>query len=127
MWATDGASTRGRGSMILTTLRVAPEPGRLEEMVAVFWLVIGPVRVEPGCLACELYEEVGNGHGLLYVEEWETPAQLERHMRSTRYERLLAIMEASARPPVLCYHAVSGVQGLEYLERIRLHSGSQTA
>jgi quinol monooxygenase YgiN len=89
-------------------------------MIEVFWLLLGPVRAEPGCLECALYQGICNEDVLLYVEGWETREQLERHMRSARYERLLAIMEASARPPALRYHSVSATQGLEYLEAIRL-------
>jgi quinol monooxygenase YgiN len=106
--------------MILVTLSVFSPPGRREEMVEVFWTLLGPVRVEPGCLSCGLFAEICNGEGLLYVEEWETAEQLERHMRSARYERLLAVMEASARPPVLRYHTVSGSMGMEYLQAVRL-------
>jgi quinol monooxygenase YgiN len=106
--------------MILVTLSVVPLPDRRDEMVAVFWMLLGPTRVEPGCLACELFAEICNGDGLLYLEEWETPEQLERHMRSARYERLLAVMEASASPPVLRYHTVSGSKGMEYLQAVRL-------
>jgi quinol monooxygenase YgiN len=106
--------------MILVTLDITVPPGQREEILEVFWLLLGPVRVEPGCLACRLYQEVGNEDGLCYVEEWETAEQLERHMRSGRYERLVAVMEASAQPPVLRYHTVSGMSGLEYLEAVRL-------
>ena len=106
--------------MIVVTLSVSAPPGRREEMVEVFWTLLGPIRVEPGCLACGLYEEVGDGESLLYVEEWETAEQLERHMRSARYERLLAVMEISARPPVLRYRTASDSRGMEYLEAVRL-------
>src|ERR1700736_6711482 len=109
--------------MILVTLGIAAPLCHSEEMVKAFWLLLGPVRVEPGCLACRLYQEIGNGEELLYVEEWETAEHLERHMRSGRYERLLAIMEASTQPPVLRYHLVSAVKGLEYLEIVRLGRG----
>jgi quinol monooxygenase YgiN len=110
--------------MIHATLSITVPPGRREEMIKVFWLLLGPVRVEPGCVACQLYQEVANEDVLLYVEEWETPEQLERHMRSARYERLLALMEASAQPPVLRYHTVSAARGLEYLEAVRLGAGA---
>jgi quinol monooxygenase YgiN len=112
--------------MILVTLNVSAAQGRREEMVEVFWLLLGPVRVEPGCLACDLYEEVDDAEALLYVEEWENAEHLERHMRSARYERLLAVMEASARPPVLRYHMVSGSKGLEYLQAVRLGAATCT-
>src|SRR5436305_8933103 len=106
--------------MILVTLSVAVPPCRRQAILEVFWLLLGPVRVQPGCLGCAVYQEVGEGDGLLYVEEWETPEQLQHHMRSARYQRLLAIMEASARPPVLRYHLISCTRGSEYLETVRL-------
>jgi quinol monooxygenase YgiN len=106
--------------MILATLSIAAPCGRREEIVQIFWSLMGPVRVEAGCLGCGLYQAIGNEDVLVYVEEWETPEQLERHMRSARYERLLAIMETSAQPPLLRYHVVSHVKGLEYVEAIRL-------
>jgi quinol monooxygenase YgiN len=106
--------------MILTTLNVVVAPARRQEIVEVFSSLLGPVRAEPGCRWCELYQQVGDGNVLRYVEEWETPEQLERHMRSARYERLLAIMEASAERPVLRYDCIAGTRGLDYLEAVRL-------
>ena len=106
--------------MILVTLSVSAPPNRRDEMVEVFWTLLGPLRVEPGCLACGLYAELCDGDALLYVEEWETPEELERHMRSARYERLLAVMEISARPPVLRFQTISDLRGMEYLEAVRL-------
>jgi quinol monooxygenase YgiN len=106
--------------MMLATLRIAVPPERRAGVIEVFALLLGPTRVEPGCLGCGLYQDAGGGDELLNVEEWERPEHLEQHMRSARYERLLALMEASDRPPVLRYYAVSGARGLEYLEAVRL-------
>jgi quinol monooxygenase YgiN len=108
--------------VILVTLTLAPLPGRRQEMIDVFWLIIGPVRAQPGCLCCRLYQEVGERDQLLYLEAWETQEQLERHMRSGRYERLLAVMDASVQQPVLRYQTISAVKGLEYLEAVRMGS-----
>ena len=108
--------------MILVTLTLAPASGRRQEIIDVFWLIIGPVRAQPGCLCCGLYQEVGEGDQLLYMEAWETQEQLERHMRSARYERLLAVMDASIKQPVLRYQTISAVMGLEYLEAVRMGS-----
>jgi quinol monooxygenase YgiN len=113
--------------MILATLSVAVPPGRHHDFLDVFWSLLGPVRVEAGCLGCALYHEVGNEDVLLYEEQWETAEQFERHVRSTRYERLLAVMEAAVKPPVLRYYVVSAVKGLEYLEAVRLEPATEDA
>ena len=106
--------------MILVTLTLTPAAGRRQEMIDVFWLIIGPIRAQPGCLSCGLFQEIGNGDQLLYMEAWETKEQLERHMRSGRYERVLAVMDASVQQPVLQYRTISAVKGLEYLEAVRM-------
>lgn len=106
--------------MILVTLTLTPATGRRQEMIDVFWLIIGPIRAQPGCLSCGLYQEIGDGDQMLYMEAWETQGHLERHMRSSRYERLLAVMDASVQEPVLRYQTISSVTGLEYLEAVRL-------
>jgi len=106
--------------VILVTLTLAPPPGARQEIIDVIWLIIGPIRAQPGCLSCGLYQEIGNGDQLLYMEAWETKEQLERHMRSGRYDRVLAVMDASLQQPVLQYRTISAVKGLEYLEAVRL-------
>jgi quinol monooxygenase YgiN len=106
--------------MIFAILRMTVRPARLEEIVQAFWSIIGPTRVEPGCLTCGLFQEVGNPEAFHYQEEWLTAEDLERHMRSARYERLLAIMEAAAEPPRIQYCSVEKTRGLEYVETIRL-------
>lgn len=113
--------------MIMTTVAIAVAPGRREEILKIFWMLLGPVGAEPGCQGCNLYEQVGDENVFLYVEEWETKEHLERHMRSARYERLLAIMEASAQPPKLHYNEVSCSQGMEYLEAVRLGTTAAVA
>jgi quinol monooxygenase YgiN len=110
--------------MILLTLSVAVPPGRRKDILEAFGQLHGPLRGEPGCLGCGLYQELGDADVFLYVEEWETPEQLQRHLRSGRCESLLALMEASARPPMLRYHLVSCTRGLEYLEAVRLGPGA---
>jgi quinol monooxygenase YgiN len=103
----------------LVTLSIAVRPDQRERIVEVFLSLLGPKRVEPGCRRCGIYHEAGNEEALLHLEEWETAEQLERRMRSSRYERLLGAMEASTQPPELRYYTVSEVQGLEYLEAVR--------
>jgi quinol monooxygenase YgiN len=106
--------------MILTTLRVVVPAARRQEIVDLLASLLGPVLAQPGCRWCELYEQVGDRQVLRYVEEWETREQLERHMRSARYARLLAVMEASTEPPLLRYDHITASRGLDYLEAVRL-------
>jgi quinol monooxygenase YgiN len=114
--------------MIFVTLSITAPSGKRKEMVEAFWSLIGPTRAQPGSLSCGVYRLAGSRDRLLYVEEWETVEQLECHMRSARYQRLLAIIETAAELPVLRYLCNPTVKGMEYVEAIRLvKNGSSEA
>lgn len=71
-------------------------------------------------MACDLYEEVDSPGALHLITRWQTQEDLEGHLRSARYARLLAIAEASAEPPVIVFDWVVASQGLSYVAQVRL-------
>jgi hypothetical protein len=58
----------------------------------------------------------------LYIEIWRDVAQLETHVRSREYHRLLAIMETAAERPALRFNLVGETRGLAWVEQLRLGS-----
>ena len=79
-----------------------------------------PLQAAQGFISCRLCQEAGDANIICYAEEWHTPEDLDRQIRSSHYSRLLAIMEAAAEPPGLRLNWVTDVKGLEYLETVRL-------
>jgi quinol monooxygenase YgiN len=79
-----------------------------------------PLQAAPGFLSCRLYLEADNPNVVCYVEEWQTPEELDQQIRSDHYTRLLSLMEEAAEPPELRLSWVTEVKGLEYLESVRL-------
>jgi quinol monooxygenase YgiN len=77
------------------------------------------VEAAPGLIACRLFVDAGDRNAICYVEEWQTPEELNRQIRSSHYAQLLSVMEEAAEPPVLRVSWVSDVKGLEYLEAVR--------
>jgi quinol monooxygenase YgiN len=106
--------------MIVAHVSVTAPDGRRQEIVKALRSVLGPTRLEQGCSACDLFEEVDNPEVLHLVAHWQTQEDLERHLRSARYARLLAIVEASAEPPEIAFHWVAASQGLSYVAQVRL-------
>jgi quinol monooxygenase YgiN len=80
----------------------------------------------PGCRGGGVYQEAGSLGTALYVEIWEDAAQLETHVRSRGYDRLLAIMETAATYPELRFNLVAETRGLEWVEQLRLGPASRT-
>jgi len=85
-----------------------------------FW---DSTRALPGCIG-GVYQKLGSPGTALYVEIWEEAAQLETHVRSRRYDRLLAIMETAATRPELRFNLVAETGGLEWVEQLRLGTTS---
>ena len=106
--------------MIFAHIRVTAPGSRRPEIVKALRSVIGPTRLEHGCMACDLLEEIDNPGVLHLVARWQTQQDLEDHLRSARYARLLAIAEVSAEPPVIAFHWVTLTKGLSYLAQVRL-------
>ena len=109
--------------MIIASLTITAPPGQQEQVAGALRAFLGPTRVEPGCAACALYQDMEDPGVLHYVEEWSTQRHLEQHVRSPRYERLLRLMEASASPPALRFTWISASEGLEYVKTVRLGDG----
>jgi len=74
----------------------------------------------PGCLGGGVFQEAGGHQTALYVEMWQDATQLEAHVRSREYHRLLAIMETAPERPALRFNFVAETRGLDWVEQLRL-------
>ena len=102
----------------LTVTLVAPHAGaRL--LLDAFRSLMGPTRLEPGCLGCLVWEEIEDDSTLRYTEEWATEADMRRRLLSDRFTSLLAVLEAAREPPEVQFHFVTMTRGLEYVAEIR--------
>lgn len=106
--------------MILASVTIVAAPGQHEELKRALRALVGPVRVEPGCLSCQLLQDVEQPDALTLAEEWATPADVERRLRSNEYRLLLQLMESSPQPPKVAFHIVERTEGLDCVQRARL-------
>jgi quinol monooxygenase YgiN len=77
------------------------------------------VRAQPGCAACDIYDEQGPEAAIVFVERWESDAALDAHLRSEAYRRVLAAIELSGGRPEIRFEHVSVSEGIELIERSR--------
>jgi quinol monooxygenase YgiN len=110
--------------MIVGTLRILPAPDRRAEVLEVFRAIQGPVRAQPGCTACHIYEEQGPEAAIVLVERWDSRAALEAHLRSETYRRILCAIELSGGPPEVSFEEVSASEGMDLIERSRKPGGT---
>jgi quinol monooxygenase YgiN len=112
--------------MIIGTVRILPPRDRRADVLEVLRSVQGPVRAQPGCVACDIYDEQGPEAGVVFIERWESDATLEAHLRSEAYRRILGAIELSGSPPDIRFEHVLAREGMELIERSRNPGGTRT-
>ena len=110
--------------MIIGTVRILPTPGRHDDVLEILQSVQGPVRAQPGCAACDIFDEPGPEPTIVLLERWTDDEALRAHLRSESYRRILGAVELSGGQPDIRFERVSSVEGLELVERARDSSGS---
>ena len=105
--------------MITASLRLVIPQERRGEVLRTLRSLRGPTIAKPGCARCEIYRDALDEGVFLYVEEWGSQEQLDRHVRSKHYRRLLAVMEVAAEKPDVSYDTVSERRSFELVEAVR--------
>jgi quinol monooxygenase YgiN len=104
--------------MFLTMVRVYPSSADTESVRRFLLGILGPTRVQPGCLACTLASEA-EPEALLYMETWESRGDLLKRLQSAEFGKILEAMESSACAPEFSVFELTNQQGLELIERVR--------
>jgi quinol monooxygenase YgiN len=105
--------------MIHASLRMKFAPDRFAAARDILLALLEWTRVQPGCLGCEMYQDLRERHVLLLEEWWETQADLDRHLRSDAYGRVILVMEMAAEQPLIKFSEIAHSTGLEVVERAR--------
>ena len=85
-------------------------------------MVIGPTKVQPGCISCRFYQDVNNPDYVFLVEEWKTREALDHHVKSEQYRIILSLVDSSEKPPGLKIYTISKIEGLEAIEAVRVEN-----
>ncbi len=69
------------------------------------------LQAAPGRPSCRLRAEADDFNAICYVEEWETPEEPDRQIRSGHCTELPSLMEQATEPPDLRLSWVIEVKG----------------
>lgn len=105
--------------MVVGTLRILPLPNRRADVLEILRSIQGPVLAQPGCLACDVLEDQGEGQAIVLVERFDSDLALETHLRSDTYRRILGAVELSEHAPDVRFERVLASEGFELVERQR--------
>ena len=105
--------------MIITTMRIKVPGERRKDFLDSAQLIIGPTRVQPGCIGCSFYQDLDEPDAILFVEEWDSRESLDKHIKSDSYRVILSLMELSTENPEFKLNTISETEGLEAVEALR--------
>jgi len=109
-----------RGAALITsTIRITASDSLNSEIVRLLRSLIEPTRVETGCISCGLYRDLYDPNILIWVEDWDTQDNLERHLRSPQYKKVLAALDMSDAQPELRFDTVVETKGMQLIAEAR--------
>lgn len=105
--------------MIHASLRMKFASNQLAEAREILCAIVERTRVSPGCLGCDIYQDVLDQGVLLFEEWWKTKADLDRHLRSEPYRRVILVMEMAIEYPVIRFSEILKTTGMETIKNSR--------
>ena len=105
--------------MIQATLKMDFTPQAIDEALQILRSIIERIRAEAGCISCSVYQDTENEHQVVFEEKWRSDENLQRHLRSEGYHRVLLVMEMAITPPEIRFDNITESSGVEIIEEAR--------
>ncbi|HSB07457.1 MAG TPA: antibiotic biosynthesis monooxygenase [Thermodesulfobacteriota bacterium] len=107
--------------MIISLLKLKPILEKRQHILSILRFVAEKVRLKRGCLGCGIYEECDEGRLILYLEQWQSKEEMNWHIQSNLYLRILNAMDLCIEKPEISFNEVSDTKQFELVEALRLN------
>jgi len=105
--------------MILATIRMNISPQKRAEALKILRSIVEENRILPDCLRCQIYEDLQDDNIILYEEMWKSEEEMENHLRSEEYRKVLLVMEMAVSHPEVGFNTFTSSTGIETIEKAR--------
>jgi quinol monooxygenase YgiN len=105
--------------LIIVSLHLKVPSAKRSEVIDIIDSYVGPVSVQPGCAGMKLFAGISNDNDLILISEWNSLTELERHILSDDFIKILTVMDLAYEQPEITFHEVSSTFGFEFVERLR--------
>ena len=112
--------------MILATLRMAIPVQKRGEALKILKSMVARNQAQPECVFCRICEDVQEDNVLQFEEMWRSEEELERHLRSSEYHKVLLVLEMALKQPEIRFDTISSSTGIETIEKARSHRLGKT-
>lgn len=94
-------------------------PDKVDEALQILRSIVERTRAEPGCVSCSVYQDSERENQIIFAQEWKSEENLQRHLRSEEYRKVLLVMEMALEPPEIRFDTITGSGGVEVIEGAR--------
>ena len=108
--------------MVLVTIRMAIRSKKYDEALKILRSTAEWSRIKPGCLSSRIYDDVQEDNVLMFEEIWRSEEDLEHHLRSDEYLKVLLVLEMAVKQPEIRFDTISSSTGIETIEKARSHA-----
>lgn len=105
--------------MVISCYTLTTSGNRSQDLLDVLRSIIGPTLFEKGCIVSEIWQNPDDPGMFLLHEEWDSFSDLENHITSPLYRRLLAAMEMCITRPQVIFMNGMDIRGIDWVEKIR--------
>lgn len=106
--------------MILATLRMAIPLQNRAEVLKILKSMVARNQAQPDCVFCRICEDALEDNVIQFEEMWRSEEELERHLVSEGYQRVLLILEMALKQPEIRFDTISSSMGIEIVEKARM-------
>lgn len=111
--------------MIHSTIRMEMELKKRDEVLQVLLPIAKRARNKVGCISYSVYKSIEDESQILIEQFWRNDDDLQSHLRSQDYQRLLLIIEMALKKPEIRFNAILSTTGVETIERARMSKGEK--
>jgi len=106
--------------MVRSTIRMLIPFEKGSGALEILGSLIEETQFEPGCANCRLYRCVRDMRIIMLDELWLSEEELQHHLRSERYRKILLVVEMAAEPPEIRFDIIAQSSGVETIEQARI-------
>ena len=108
--------------MVRSIIRMLIPLEKQSEALEILGSMIEQTQFEPGCVSCRLYRDVEDARAIMFEELWLSEEDVQRHLQSDKYHKVLLVVEMAAEPPEIRFDTIAHSTGVESIEQARIHT-----
>ena len=108
--------------MVHSTIRMLIPHEKQGEALEILGSMIEQTQFEQGCVSCRLYRDVEDARVIMFEELWASDEDVQRHLQSDKYHRVLLVVEMAAEPPEIRFDTIDHSTGVETIEQARIQA-----